>query len=59
VIPETSRVAYQEDQACYEVEIPSLSEVANGPLLVYIALNGQQFVTSEAVRINYNDTTEP
>ncbi|RHY34376.1 hypothetical protein DYB32_001009 [Aphanomyces invadans] len=51
---------YKEEKAgpCYKVELPQLGTIANGELIFHIALNGQQFATTDSARFTYVDQPE-
>ncbi|RHY98835.1 hypothetical protein DYB37_011367 [Aphanomyces astaci] len=51
---------YREDKAgpCYKVELQQLGAIADGELRFYVALNGQQYVTSDFAKFNYVDQPE-
>ncbi|CAK4083269.1 unnamed protein product [Aphanomyces euteiches] len=53
-------VDYREEKAgpCYKVEVPKLGAIADGELYFYVALNGQQYATSEFAKFVYADQPE-
>ncbi|KAF0712242.1 Aste57867_4891 [Aphanomyces stellatus] len=53
-------VDFREEKAgaTYKLEMPQLGTVANGQLLFYVALNGQQYATSEFAKFTYVDEPE-